>query len=72
LGRTGAFDLAVAPPFRPKEPSSANAQRFLDEARTLERSGATWIWTSLPAPSLNGFLEIIDWFGREVIAEYSS
>lgn len=68
LGRTGGFDLAVAPPFRPQEASRSNAGRFLDEVRQLAGHGVNWIWTSLPAPSLEGYLDLVAWFGEEIIA----
>jgi len=63
-GRTGPFDIAVAPPFRPGEMTPANARRFQDEVAQLEASGATWIWTSLPARSLSHYLELVAWFGE--------
>lgn len=63
-GRSGKFDIAVAPPFRPTEPTAANAQRFIDEVSELELKGATWIWTSLAAQSLEHYLELTDWFGQ--------
>lgn len=67
LGRTGPFDLSVAPPFRPKEASSANARRFLGEVEQLAGHGVNWIWTSLPAPSLEEYLDFVRWFGEEVV-----
>jgi probable F420-dependent oxidoreductase len=71
MGRTGAFDLAVAPPYRPQEPSPANARRFLDEVSELAAHGVNWIWTSVPARSLEAYLDIVRWFGEEVIAVYN-
>ncbi len=71
MGRTGPFDFAVAPPFRPQEPSRANAQRFLDEVHELAGHGVNWIWTSVPARSLESYLEIVDWLGEDVIGAYS-
>ena len=71
LGRTGPFDIAVAPPYRPQEPGAANAQRFLEEVDQLAEHGVNWIWTSVPARSLEFYLEIVRWFGEEIIAPYS-
>jgi len=68
LGKTGPFDLSVAPPFRPQEPSAANARRFLDEVHELAQHGVNWIWTSVPAPSLEAYLDTVRWFGEDIIA----
>ena len=72
LGKTGPFDLSVAPPFRPKEPTRANAQRFLEEVHELETHGVNWIWTSVPAPSLESYLDTVSWFGEEVVSEFNN
>jgi probable F420-dependent oxidoreductase len=71
MGRTGPFDLAVAPPFRPREPSRENAEKFLGEVEQLAAHGVNWIWTSLPAPSLTAYRDIVAWFGEEVIAVWN-
>ena len=69
-GRSGPFDLAVAPPFRPKAPSRENAERFLGEVHELAAHGVNWIWTSVPADSLESYLEIVRWFGEDVIGAW--
>lgn len=66
-GRTGPFDLAVAPPFRPREATRENAERFLGEVSELAGHGVNWIWTSVPATSLEAYLDIVAWFGEEVV-----
>ncbi|MCB2061296.1 MAG: TIGR03619 family F420-dependent LLM class oxidoreductase [Novosphingobium sp.] len=71
MGKTGPFDLAVAPPFRPQEASRANAERFLGEVDELAGHGVNWIWTSVPARSLESYLDIVSWFGEEVIGAYN-
>ena len=71
MGKTGPFDLSVAPPFRPQEASSANARRFLEEVDELAGHGVNWIWTSVPARTLESYLDIVRWFGEEVIAAYN-
>lgn len=68
MGRTGPFDLSVAPPFRPQEAGPANARRFLDEVAELQAHGVNWIWTSLPAPSLEAYLDMVAWFGEDIVA----
>ena len=39
MGKSGPFDLSVAPPFRPKEMTKAAAERFLGEVAELEATG---------------------------------
>ena len=70
FGRSGPFDLAVAPPFRPKEATRANAQQFLDEAHQLAEQGVNWIWTSLPGTTLEAYLDLVAWFGEEIIGAF--
>ncbi|MFA7601434.1 MAG: TIGR03619 family F420-dependent LLM class oxidoreductase [Novosphingobium sp.] len=67
-GCQGPFDIAVAPPSRPGGMSESDARRFQDEVGELQRLGATWIWTSLPARSLSHYLELVQWYGRTVSA----
>jgi alkanesulfonate monooxygenase SsuD/methylene tetrahydromethanopterin reductase-like flavin-dependent oxidoreductase (luciferase family) len=69
-GRAGPFDLAVAPPYRPQESSRENAERFLGEVHELAAHGVNWIWTSVPARSLESYLDIVRWFGEDVVAAY--
>ena len=69
-GQTGPFDLSVAPPFRPQQPSRENAQRFLEEVDQLAGHGVNFIWTSVPSPSLEAYLDIVAWFGEDIIGEY--
>lgn len=72
FGRTGPFDLAVAPPFRPAVASRANAERFLDETRQLAEHGVNWIWTTLPhSSSLEEYLDLVAWFSEEIITPYN-
>ncbi len=68
-GRTGPFDLSVAPPFRPKEATRASAERFREEVHQLADLGVNWIWTSFPRMSLQAYLDFVAWFGEEVIAK---
>jgi probable F420-dependent oxidoreductase len=69
-GRTGPFDMAVAPPFRPKEPTKENAEKFLGEVAELEAHGVNWIWTSIPSHDTGFYLEMVAWFGEEVIGKW--
>jgi len=42
-----------------QQASRGNAQRFLEEVHELEARGATWIWTSLPGPTLEAYLDML-------------
>ncbi|MEO6716332.1 MAG: TIGR03619 family F420-dependent LLM class oxidoreductase [Novosphingobium sp.] len=70
MGKSGPFDLSVAPPFRPKEMTKAAAQRFLGEVAELEAHGVNWIWTSLPATSQEEYSDFVAWFGEDVVGAY--
>ncbi len=67
-GRTGPFDLAIAPPFRPKETTRAAAEQFLGEVAELEAHGVNWIWTSLPSADIGQYCDFVAWFGEEVVS----
>lgn len=71
LGRTDPFDLSVAPPFRPQVADRASAQRYLDEVGQLAEHGVNWVWSPLPAPSLEAYLDFVSWFGEEIIAPFN-
>lgn len=71
MGRSGPFDISVAPSFRPAEANASNAERFLEEVSQLEEQGANWIWTSLPSSTLEKYLELVEWFGKDIIAKYN-
>jgi hypothetical protein len=68
FGRTGPFDLAIAPPFRPKEATKAAAEQFLGEVEQLKAHGVNWLWTTLPARSLEEYCDFVAWFGEEIVA----
>ena len=70
MGKTGPFDLSVAPPFRPREMTKANAEKFLGEVAELEAHGVNWIWTALPAANPEQYCEFVAWFGEEVVGVY--
>lgn len=70
MGKTGPFDMSVAPPFRPKEMTRAAAQQFLGEMAELEAHGVNWIWTSLPSASPEQYCDFVAWFGEEVVGAW--
>jgi probable F420-dependent oxidoreductase len=69
-GRSGPFEIAPGSPFRPKSTTPVDAERLLTDAHEVAAQGATWMWTTLPAPSRAGYLESIAWYGEEVIARF--
>jgi probable F420-dependent oxidoreductase len=71
FGRTGPYDLAVAPPFRPQVADRASAQRYLDEVGQLAEHGVNWIWSPLPAPNLEAYLDFVAWYGEEIITPFN-
>jgi probable F420-dependent oxidoreductase len=70
LGRTGPFDIAPGSPFRPKSTTPADAEKLLGEAHELAERGTTFMWTTLPAPSVEGFKESLAWYGQEIIGKF--
>jgi probable F420-dependent oxidoreductase len=72
LGKSGAFDVAPGAPFRPKTTTPSDAGRFVEQTHEIESRGATWIWTTLPAPSRAAFLDNVAWYGEEIVAKCSS
>jgi Luciferase-like monooxygenase len=70
MGRSNAFDVAVGSPFRPQSTSRSDTDRFIETARQLGSLGANWVWLPLPAPSRAAYLEMVAWFGEEIIATF--
>ena len=68
-GRTGPFDLAVAPQFRPSTPDQVSAERFLDEAGRLAELGVNWIWSAFPTTTIEAYLDLVHWFGATVMSQ---
>jgi probable F420-dependent oxidoreductase len=69
FGQTGPFDIVPGSPFRPKSITAADADKLLGEAQELAERGTTLMWTTLPAPSVEGFKESIAWYAEEIIAK---
>lgn len=66
-GRSGPFDVAVAPARRPQAISAQEAELYAGELRALRDAGVTWATVFLPHPSRAAYLEAIQWF-RETVA----
>lgn len=71
LGRGGPFEVAVGAPFRPKALDDDTTQRFVEEAKALEARGVDWMWTPLPSPSRQAYLDALDWFGKEIVPHFT-
>lgn len=48
--------------------SGTAAARAIDDYAELQAAGVSWTTTSMPAPSVDAFIENVEWFGRDVIA----
>jgi probable F420-dependent oxidoreductase len=72
LGKSGPFDLAIGGPFRPQKPDRENADKFIEQTRQHAACGATMVWTKFPATSKAAFLEMVAWFGEEIIPAINS
>jgi len=68
LGRTGPFEIGMSPRLKPSPGSRAEADRYLEALAGLREAGVTWGVVDLPHPSLQGFLENVQWFGEEIVA----
>jgi probable F420-dependent oxidoreductase len=66
-GRTGPFDIALGPRMRIKRADAETAQRYLDEIGPLREAGVTWATIEMIHPSRAAFIELVDWFGKEVV-----
>jgi probable F420-dependent oxidoreductase len=67
LGKTGPFDVVLGPRMRIKQPTRAAAQRFIDELQELKEAGVTWASVNIAHPSRAAYIELVRWFGEEVI-----
>ena len=68
LGRTGAFDIVLGPRMRIKAPTADTAERCLAALDALADAGVTWATVNLAHPSRAAYVELVQWFGEEVVA----
>lgn len=67
-GRSGGFDICVAPPTKRVESCTpAEAQRIIDVVGQMAEIGVTWIVASMPQTGLSGFLDSIQWYSEDVL-----
>ena len=48
--------------------SRAEADRFIEDVRRMEKAGVTWVTVKLPHPTRAAYVDDVQWFGEEVIA----
>ncbi len=68
-GRTGEFDLAVAPSHRLRDTSSQETEQFTGELRALKDVGVTSATIYLPHPSRAAYIDNINWFRETVVPQ---
>ena len=67
-GKTGKFEIGMAPRQQPQVGTREGADRYLQSLATLREAGVTWGIVDLPHKNLQSFLENVHWFGEEVVA----
>jgi probable F420-dependent oxidoreductase len=67
LDRTGAFDIVLGPRMRIKDTSPQTAERFLESLDELKAAGVTWATVNLAHPSRAAYVELVRWFGEEIV-----
>ena len=68
FGRTGNFDVVLGPRMRIKRADAQTAERFLQGVDELKAAGVTWATVNIAHPSRAAYVELVDWFGAEVVA----
>lgn len=69
LGRTGDFDICMAPfDAHLHTPQRAAPQQLIDQLAEMKEAGVTWLALSLPCASRSEYLNNIAWFKDEVMA----
>lgn len=69
LGKSGPFDVSIGPQERMQFGTAEGANKLLDALGELGEAGVNWAMIGPPHPSRQGYIEHVDWFGREVIAK---
>lgn len=68
LGKHGSFDIVLGPRMRVKAPTAETAERFLAALAALAQAGVTWATVNFAHPSRAAYLELVEWFGENVVA----
>lgn len=67
LGKTGPFDICVGPRQQPTTCTRSEADRYLEALGELAAVGVTWTSFQPPEGSRSHWLDMIQWFGEDVI-----
>jgi len=67
-GKTGRFEIGMAPRDKLEFGTRAGADRYLEDMARLAEAGVTWGMGDLPHATLQEYLDAVQWFGEEVIA----
>lgn len=67
LGRTGSFDVALAPPHQLKPGERDEAELYLESIAAMAELGVTWTMLRVKPASVSAYLEIAQWLGEEVV-----
>jgi len=54
---------------RIKAPTAETAERFLAALDGLRAAGVTWATVNIAHPSRAAYIELVQWFGEEVVAK---
>ncbi|MBV1688661.1 TIGR03619 family F420-dependent LLM class oxidoreductase [Novosphingobium sp. G106] len=69
LGKADTFDIVLGPRMRIKAPNAETAERFLAALDGLRAAGVTWATVNIAHPSRGAYVELVEWFGEEVVAK---
>jgi probable F420-dependent oxidoreductase len=66
-GRAGAFDIALAPPYRPRPGVREDADRYVESIAGMAELGVTWTMARFKTSSRAAYLENLQWLAEDVI-----
>jgi probable F420-dependent oxidoreductase len=70
FGKPAACDVAVAPPFFPKDRSRAEVEQYCEKLAELEALGVTWLTAVIRQPTRAAYLDTLAWYSDEVMARF--
>lgn len=68
-GRSGPFDLSAGPPVKVGWLGDGDVSAYIDTVGEMAEAGVNWISSMPPHASRAQWIEIVDWYGSEVIAK---
>ena len=68
-GRTGPFDLSAGPPVRVGWLGDGDVSAYVDAVGEMAEAGVNWISSMPPHASRAQWIEVVEWYGSEVIAK---